>query len=103
MPKCAKVVLLVALGFVAKIAVEEVTRIAGVHYVDECFRSQPNATEEQKTACYSAARKEPLYKALSVLNFQPEFFKNTRGRCGEKKIKESNDYFECGWWNKITI
>lgn len=103
MPKWAKVVLLVALGFAAKIAVAEATRIVGVHYVDECFRSQPNAAEEQKTACYSAARKEPLYKALTVLNFQPEFFKNTQGRCDEKTINKSNDYFECGWWNKITI
>ena len=103
MPRWSKIVLFVALGFIGKIAITEATKITNVYYVDKCFESHPNATQEQKTECYSAARKEPLYQVLSVLNFQPEFFKNTKGRCDEKTINESKDYFECGWWNKITI
>lgn len=103
MLKWPKVVLLVMLGFVAKIAVAEVTRITSVYHVDECFRSHPTATKEQETECYGAAHKQPLYKVLSILNFQPEFFKNIGRRCDKKTIQESRDYFECGWWNKITI
>lgn len=90
-------------GYLAKALVAEAERDISTHYVDSCFRSYKTPTPEQEAICYGSARNHLSYQIVSALNFQPNFWKNTPGRCIGTKGTEPYKYFECKWWNEIAL
>ena len=88
-------VVIVALGFVIKLGLVEADRLVSMHFVETCFDRTKPTTLAGETACYAAPRKQISYLILSALNTQPNFFKNSTGRCVGSQGTRADAYFEC--------
>lgn len=96
------VVLLVFVGFAIKLSLVEAERYVHVRLVDACLAQYSNVSREQENACYGAPDRSFAYRLIAALSFQPEFWKNTSGRCVGVENKQE-DYFGCGWWNRRAL
>lgn len=95
-------VALVATGFLLKFCLVEAERYVHVSLVDRCLAQYQTPTREQETACYLSPREHAGYRVIAFLSFQPQLWKNLKGRCVEAK-DNADEYFECGWWNHVAL
>ena len=93
----------VAVGFLLKLSLVEGERYLSASLVDKCL-AQYNGTmsREQEHACFASPRANAGYRFISMLNVQPQLWKNLAGRCVEAK-DEADQYFECRWWNRVAL
>lgn len=92
-----------SIGFVSKVSIVEVERLATTFYVDQCFGQRKPTTTEGESECYRAAKNHAFYQAIATLNAQPALWKNTEGRCVGTEGTKADSYFECSWWNRFAI
>ena len=94
---------MILIGVLLKMAVADAERYLSTRYVDECMAQYHEPSQEQKIACFSAPQHVTSYTIVAALNFQPEFWKNTAGRCVGVQTEKQEQYFQCGWWNRFAL
>ena len=94
---------MVLIGFLVKMTLAEAEQYLSTRYVDECMSQYHQPSQDQKIACYSAPQGKTTYTIIAAMNFQPEFWKNTPGRCVNVQKDKQEQYFQCGWWNRFAL
>lgn len=102
MRRLLSVVLLILLGFGIKLSLVEAERYLAVRLVDECLAQYGAPSRAEENACYGSPGRSATYRLVAALSFQPQFWKNTGGRCLGVTGKYE-DYFDCGWWNRRAL
>ncbi len=87
-------------GFFTKATVTELKKFHQIKLMDSCIADLEDP-DEPKGNCYVISESTRLGVILSILDFQPQFYKNLDGRCEQKEIEARGDYFQCHWWNKL--